>query len=347
MRERIKTQRHNPEAERTSKPSLRSRLERPVGGRPLESSVQAALSPRLGHSLSSVQIHADAEAHTLASSLGARAFTTGPDIYFRSGAYAPDTPEGLHLLAHELTHVVQQEAGPVPGAETEAGVFVSESSDGHEQAARAAADGVMLGMAAPAVPASAGAPAPGSGGVSVQREDDDDAPFWESGIFHAISGAAGLLPGPVGGVAKLLRHPFQMAEGISGAAEGDVLGGVQGIGGAITSVASGIAGLSGFSALGAGGLGGLFGNLGALGTVGGLGADAGLTMGAGSALTGGGLSGAAALGPAALVAAAGLGGLGIGSLIAEHTGIDEAIGDGLFDLLGPGPGLWLADTFGL
>ena len=57
------------------------------------------------------------------------------------------------------------------------------------------------------------------------------------------------------------------------------------------------------------------------------------------------LAGAAAsAGPVGMVAGAGAAGIGLGTLIAENTGVDEAIGDGLFDVLGPEPGLWLADN---
>lgn len=66
---------------------------------------------RMGHDFSNVNIHTDAGADNLNRSLGAKAFTTGNDIYFRSGEYNPGSSGGQELLAHELTHVVQQTGG--------------------------------------------------------------------------------------------------------------------------------------------------------------------------------------------------------------------------------------------
>lgn len=80
------------------------------GGRPLEPDVQRSMEADFGVDFSGVNVHADAEADGLNRQLGARAFTTGSDIFFRQGEYAPDTAAGKELLAHELTHVVQQGA---------------------------------------------------------------------------------------------------------------------------------------------------------------------------------------------------------------------------------------------
>jgi hypothetical protein len=78
------------------------------GGQPLPESVRASLEPQFGHDFSQVHIHTDAEADSLSQQLGARAFTTGGDIFFKSGEYNPKNPSGLKLLAHELTHTLQQ-----------------------------------------------------------------------------------------------------------------------------------------------------------------------------------------------------------------------------------------------
>lgn len=66
---------------------------------------------RMGHDFSSVNIHTDTQSDTLNRSLGSRAFTTGNDIYFRGGEFNPGSSGGQELLAHELTHVVQQTGG--------------------------------------------------------------------------------------------------------------------------------------------------------------------------------------------------------------------------------------------
>ena len=81
------------------------------GGQPLDDSIRASLEPQFGHDFSDVKVHADAEANRLSLQLGAEAFTTGHDIFFKEGAYQPDSSSGKGLIAHELTHVVQQEGG--------------------------------------------------------------------------------------------------------------------------------------------------------------------------------------------------------------------------------------------
>jgi Domain of unknown function (DUF4157) len=76
--------------------------------RELDPTARAFLEPRLGRDFSHVRVHDDAAAGDAARKLGARAFTLGSDIVFGAGRYQPDTHEGRHLLAHELTHTVQQ-----------------------------------------------------------------------------------------------------------------------------------------------------------------------------------------------------------------------------------------------
>ncbi len=80
------------------------------GGSPLPRTVRAFFEPRFGHGLDRVRIHTGAEAHSAARGIGARAYTLGHDIAFAAGQYRPDTPAGRHLLAHELTHTLQQSA---------------------------------------------------------------------------------------------------------------------------------------------------------------------------------------------------------------------------------------------
>ncbi len=85
------------------------------GGQAMPESLRAKLEPRFGHDFSRVRIHTDAVAATFARSLNARAFTLGHDLVFGAGEYVPTTEAGQRLLAHELTHVIQQgEAPPIP-----------------------------------------------------------------------------------------------------------------------------------------------------------------------------------------------------------------------------------------
>jgi hypothetical protein len=61
-----------------------------------------------GADFSGVKVHSDAQSDSLNQSLQATAFTTGSDVFFAKGQYKPTSPAGQELLAHELTHVVQQ-----------------------------------------------------------------------------------------------------------------------------------------------------------------------------------------------------------------------------------------------
>jgi hypothetical protein len=77
-------------------------------GRPLDGAVRDFMEPRFGHDFSRVRVHTDGAAANAAQAVQARAFTDGRNIVFGTGEYAPSTPKGKRLLAHELTHVVQQ-----------------------------------------------------------------------------------------------------------------------------------------------------------------------------------------------------------------------------------------------
>jgi len=90
-------------------PKLKSRINSiKAGGQPLPKSVCAFFQPRFGQDFSRVRVHSDAQGAESAKLLNARAFAVGRDIVFGAGQYSPDTTAGKKLLAHELTHVVQQ-----------------------------------------------------------------------------------------------------------------------------------------------------------------------------------------------------------------------------------------------
>lgn len=80
-------------------------------GEPLDPATRALMEARLGHDLSDVRVHTGEQAAHAARAMDAVAFTLGRDVVFDRGEYAPIAPQGRDLLAHELTHVVQQERG--------------------------------------------------------------------------------------------------------------------------------------------------------------------------------------------------------------------------------------------
>lgn len=80
------------------------------GGQPLPQEVRGYMEPRFGYNFDPVRVHTDAAAAQTARELSAQAFTVGQDIVFAAGKYAPHTEDGLRLVAHELTHVIQQGA---------------------------------------------------------------------------------------------------------------------------------------------------------------------------------------------------------------------------------------------
>ncbi|SHF74268.1 eCIS core domain-containing protein [Flavobacterium defluvii] len=80
------------------------------GGSPLSGKVKTEMESGIGADFSNVRIHNDSNAVKMNQQLGAQAFATGNNIYFNEGKYNPNSQDGKHLLAHELTHTVQQGA---------------------------------------------------------------------------------------------------------------------------------------------------------------------------------------------------------------------------------------------
>ncbi|MEM7186589.1 MAG: DUF4157 domain-containing protein [Bacteroidota bacterium] len=79
------------------------------GGQKMSKSTQREMEAGFGANFDDVNIHTGSEAKEMSSELGAQAFTSGKDVYFNEGKYDPNSKEGKHLLAHELTHTIQQE----------------------------------------------------------------------------------------------------------------------------------------------------------------------------------------------------------------------------------------------
>ncbi len=143
------------------------------GGQALDPATRTTMEAGLGADFGDVRVHTDGDAATSAKAVQANAYTVGNDVVFQSGLYQPDTASGQRMLAHELTHVVQQRSGPVDGSPTEGGIAVSHPSDRFEQAAEANAERFVSSGSAPTTAAPAAAPA-----AAVQRsagEQDDTA----------------------------------------------------------------------------------------------------------------------------------------------------------------------------
>ncbi len=102
-------------------------------GQPLDVSTRDAMEPHFGHDFSQVRVHTDAQAAESAQAVNALAYTVGRDVVFGTEQYAPETMEGKELMAHELTHVVQQEMG------LQSASAISQPGDQYEQEAEQSA----------------------------------------------------------------------------------------------------------------------------------------------------------------------------------------------------------------
>jgi hypothetical protein len=108
-------------------------------GEQLDEVTRADMEAHLGHDFGEVRIHRGPQADASARAVDALAYTAGRDIVFGQGQYAPGTAAGQRILAHELSHVVQQEQGPVDAGPVSGGLRVSDPADRHERDAVEAA----------------------------------------------------------------------------------------------------------------------------------------------------------------------------------------------------------------
>ncbi|CAM1345294.1 eCIS core domain-containing protein [Tenacibaculum amylolyticum] len=105
--EEVQTKTHNSSTKNQGL-SLEPKLRRGNGGQQMETGIRSEMETGFGADFKHIKIHNDSEAAKMSSSIGAQAFTHGNDIYFNKGKYNPNSREGKHLLAHELTHTIQQ-----------------------------------------------------------------------------------------------------------------------------------------------------------------------------------------------------------------------------------------------
>lgn len=177
---------------------LESRIETVrTGGEPLSREVRSDLEPRFGRDFGHVRVHTDTAAASTADELQAHAYTIGRDIVFASGQYAPQSERGQRLLAHELTHVVQQTDTPTRAAAGKATV-----ADGKAPTAKSAAPSVARSPAGPQIqgawhlsgmrPTSVGSNARGGNGGSLSFSGHGfayaSATAWQEAGFWQIYG---------------------------------------------------------------------------------------------------------------------------------------------------------------
>ena len=110
-------------------PTRDTPLQKLDAGHALDGATRARMEGKFGHDLRDVRIHTDSSAAQSAASLNAEAYTAGRDIVFGAGAYAPETRRGARLLAHELTHVVQQASGARAAARDDDTLAIGSPSD--------------------------------------------------------------------------------------------------------------------------------------------------------------------------------------------------------------------------
>jgi hypothetical protein len=112
-------------------PDFESRLAAARGsGAPLPDATRAFMEQRIGANFGDVKVHTDARSDALNQDIQAKAFTTGQDVFFRQGEFEPATSGGKELIAHELTHVVQQTGAAMRTPAPEASVSIDQTSVG-------------------------------------------------------------------------------------------------------------------------------------------------------------------------------------------------------------------------
>jgi hypothetical protein len=133
------------------------------GGHGIDSRVRGQMESSFGADFSNVRVHTNSQANMLNRELSSRAFATGQDIFFRQGAYNPGSSSGRELIAHELTHVVQQNGGKVQSKLT-----FGQRGDKYEQEADRVAREVMQRKQQPVQGGS------GEGLVRRQAEEEEE-----------------------------------------------------------------------------------------------------------------------------------------------------------------------------
>ena len=165
-------------------------------GQPLDRSTRALMEPHFGYDFSQVRVHTDAQAARSAEAVHAAAYTAGQNVVFGAGRYTPGSAQGQQLMAHELTHVMQQASGRVAGTPVADGLSLSHPSDPQEQHAQANAMNLhgartqdRTAEVGTGVHALRSLPNPAATGQThLQRSPADDATVASAGIAGASLG---------------------------------------------------------------------------------------------------------------------------------------------------------------
>ena len=133
-------------------------------GQPLDPSTRGLMEPRFGYDFGAVRVHTDARAARSARAVHALAYTVGRHVVFGAAQFAPHSGDGQRLLAHELTHVVQQGSASESGLPTS--LTISQPEDAAEREAAGVAEGISAGGPVH--------PQPPQAAAQIQRTDYED-----------------------------------------------------------------------------------------------------------------------------------------------------------------------------
>ena len=137
---------------------------RPSSGAPLDAATRATMEPRFAYDFSNVRVHTGSDAASSAQSIGARAYTVGSDVVFGPGQFRPDAEDGRGLIAHELAHVVHNDAASAMEPR------ISRQDEPSERAANVMARAALAGVQ------RSGAPPGPSSVPALQRQRSDLTP---------------------------------------------------------------------------------------------------------------------------------------------------------------------------
>ena len=142
-------------------------------GQPLDPATRAFMEPRFGRDFSQVRVHIDSQAATSARDVDALAYTVGRDIVFAQGQFAPHTVSGQRLLAHELTHTIQQSAGAEQAAAGD--LRVGQRADPFEDEAEKVSTSVLAARVGESPQKMAGTAVQPDGSLALRRKPNPDA----------------------------------------------------------------------------------------------------------------------------------------------------------------------------